>query len=149
MNNLENIKIIKADISNLEDIEKIEQSLTVRNLSYTSLECDLKSNSTIYFVALENDKIVGYVGAEMLYDHIDIIAIAIDANYRKMGIATSLLNEIISICKSKNFDSIFLEVRTSNTPAIKLYEKLGFYKINVRPNYYKTEDAYIYKKGLA
>lgn len=153
MNSLENVKIIEADLTNLDDIEKIEQNLKIRNLSFVSLENDLKSNNNVFFMAIQNGKALGYIAFETLYDHIDITSIAVYENYRHMGIATLLLNRVIAMCTKKNYTSIFLEVRVSNTPAIKLYEKLGFNKIHIRPNYYKTkdltEDAYVYKKDLA
>ena len=153
MNSLENFKIVQADISNLNDIEKIEQNLKIRNLSFVSLENDLKSDTNVYFMALQNGKVLGYVALELLYDHIDITSIAVDKDYRQMGIATLLLNKVVSIYTKKKYNSIFLEVRVSNLPAIRLYEKLGFKKISTRSNYYKikdlTEDAYVYKKDLA
>lgn len=149
MNNLENVTIIKASAKNLEDIEKIESNLDIRNLSYSSLLSDLNLDSTIYFIAFKDDLPIGYIGAEMLYDHADITAVAVDLDYRNKNIATLLLNKLIDTCKAQNFTAIFLEVRVSNLPAIRLYEKLGFKKINIRPNYYQNEDAYIYKKDLA
>ncbi len=149
MNNLENITIIKASAKNLEDIEKIESNLSIRNLSYSSLLSDLNLDSTIYFIAFKNDLPIGYIGAEMLYDHADITAVTVDLDYRNKNIATLLLNKLIDTCKAQNFTAIFLEVRVSNLPAIRLYEKFGFKKINIRPNYYQNEDAYIYKKDLA
>lgn len=149
VNNLENITIIKASAKNLEDIEKIESNLSIRNLSYSSLLSDLNLDSTIYFIAFKNDLPIGYIGAEMLYDHADITAVTVDLDYRNKNIATLLLNKLIDTCKAQNFTAIFLEVRVSNLPAIRLYEKFGFKKINIRPNYYQNEDAYIYKKDLA
>lgn len=72
---------------------------------------------------------------------IDIINIEVDEKYRRQGFAQALLDELFKLCASE----IFLEVRTSNLPAISLYEKNGFKVISKRLNYYKnpSEDALV------
>ena len=45
-------------------------------------------------------------------------------------------------------ENIALEVRVSNLPAIRLYEKKGFIVINLKPNYYDTEDGLRMMKGI-
>ena len=148
---MENVSIKKADISHLEQIEEIEKILEHRNLSYDSIKKDLENNTTYYLVAIDNIKntVVGYIGSELLVDHADITAVATHKEYLKKGIATLLLNTLEKDLKTKNIDSIFLEVRTSNIPAINLYTKLGFNKISTRAKYYDNlEDANIMKKDL-
>jgi ribosomal-protein-alanine N-acetyltransferase len=51
--------------------------------------------------------------------------------------------------KERKVKEVFLEVRESNFPAIKLYYKLGFKEIGRRKGYYKGEDALIMKLTLA
>ena len=146
---MENINIHIADISNIDDIEKIEKELYNRNLSYNSLLNDLSNPNCYYIVANIDSKIVGYAGIELLVDHADITAVAVDNRFKRMGIATFLLNNIFLKCKELKMDKIFLEVRSSNTPAKNLYEKLGFNKISTRKKYYENvEDADIYVKDL-
>ena len=48
----------------------------------------------------------------------------------------------IGECNNKSIKHIFLEVRTSNVPAISLYKKFDFNEIGVRPNYYLTKKGY-------
>lgn len=147
---MENIDIHVANISNISDIEKIEAELIHRNLSYTSLESDLANPNCYYIVATNNNVIVGYAGVELLVDHADITAIAVANSFKRKGIATLILNSIFLKCKELEMDKIFLEVRSSNTPAKNLYKKLGFNKISTRKNYYEnSEDADIYVKDLA
>ena len=148
---MENISIKKADISQLEQIEEIEKTLEHRNLSYDSIKKDLENTNTYYLIAVEEkeNKVVGYIGCELLVDHADITAVATHKNYLKKGIATTLLKALENILKEKQIDSIFLEVRTSNVPAINLYEKQHFIKISTRAKYYDNiEDANIMKKDL-
>lgn len=146
---MDNVKIEIANITHHDAIEKIEITLEHRNLSYESLKNDLKNHNCYYVIATTNDIVVGYAGMELLVDHADITAIATNKEYQKKGIATLLLNNIFKKCQELHMDKIFLEVRTSNIPAINLYTKLGFKKISTRKNYYESiEDADIYVKDL-
>ena len=148
---MNNISITKADISHLEQIEAIEKTLEHRNLSYDSIKKDLERDNTYYLVAIDNieSKVVGYIGCEVLVDHADITAVATDKNHLKQGIASSLLKALEQHLQEKQIESIFLEVRTSNIPAINLYTKLNYNKISTRAKYYDNlEDANIMKKDL-
>ena len=142
-----NIQIERVNLNNIKDINNIESSLKQRVLSYNILSSTLNSENYYYFVAKINDKIIGYMAAELLVDHFDILAVAVLQEYRRQNIATLLINKLIEICLALNIQDIFLEVRCSNLPAIKFYEKVNFKKINIRKNYYTdtNEDAYIYK----
>lgn len=94
-------------------------------------------------------KIVGYIGA--IYDFWDgeILNIAVKNEYRKQGIGEKLMQEIIDFLRLEKKENVFLEVRKSNFPAQKLYEKLGFIKIGERKKYYEnTEDAIVMSKVL-
>lgn len=143
-----NITITRADLQNLEDIEKIETNLEHRILSYTTLSSTLIKNAYYYFIAKIDDTVVGYLAAEFLVDHFDLLAIAVDKNYRRQNIATHLLNSLFNESRKLNISSIFLEVRQSNLSAISLYHNAGFEKINTRKNYYSdtNEHAHIYVK---
>ena len=146
---MDNIYIKQASVQHLDKIEEIENSLNIRNLSYSSLKNDLESTNTIYLILFNNENIIGYIGLELLVDHADITGIAILSEYRKKGLASYLLNTAIEKCRKMNLDNIFLEVRTSNLPAINLYKKLGFKKISIRNNYYSNgEDALIFVLNL-
>lgn len=148
---MNNISITKADVSHLDQIEAIEKTLEHRNLSCSSIKKDLESVLAYYLVAIDNNtnNVVGYIGAELLVDHADITAIATHKDYLKQGIASSLLKSLESILKEQNIESIFLEVRDSNIPAINLYTKHGFNKIATRAKYYDNlDDANIMKKDL-
>ena len=142
-----NIQIERASLNDIKQIDDIELSLKHRILSYDTLNTTLNKESYYYFVAKINDIVVGYIAAELLVDHFDILAIAVLKEHRQQNIATLLINTLIKICQEKNIQDIFLEVRCNNIPAIKFYEKIGFEKISVRKNYYTdtNEDASIYK----
>ena len=79
-----------------------------------------------------------------------LISIAVLAPYRRRGIGSSLLRATIEAAREiYDVDSIYLEVRVSNMPAIKLYEKFGFRKVRRIKSYYRDgEDAYVMVKRL-
>ena len=74
-----------------------------------------------------------------------LVSIAVLREYRGRGIGSALLAETIRVMRDNyKVDSIFLEVRVSNTPAINLYKKFGFRVVRRIPHYYRDgEDAYV------
>lgn len=142
-----NIQIERANICDLEQIDNIELSLEHRILSYSILSSTLGKDAYYYFVAKIDNNIIGYISAEILIDHFDLLAIAVSKDYRRQNIATMLLDKLKDICKELDIKDIFLEVRCNNFPAIKFYKNSGFEKISTRKNYYAdtNEDADIYK----
>ena len=142
------ITIKKATIQDLNAIEKIEANLEHRILSSTTLSSTLSQDTYYYFVAKANNTVVGYLSAELLVDHFDLLAIAVDKKFRRKNIATYLLDELFNLCQKMKISDIFLEVRQNNLSAISFYEKEKKKKISTRKNYYTdtNEDAYIYKK---
>lgn len=69
---------------------------------------------------------------------------------RGVGIGNRLLSDLIKRAVTTGcVESIFLEVRVSNEPAIKLYEQSGFVRQSIRPRYYSNgEDAIVYRLSL-
>lgn len=147
---MDNIIISKMQDEDIEEALLTEQSHNIHILSKNILKEDIKNKNYNYLVAKSNDgKIIGYIGISYVLDSADIISIVVHKDYTKKGIATLLLQEIFTFAKENNIQKIMLEVRSSNLPAQKLYEKLGFKQITIRKNYYdNTEDALIYEKEL-
>ena len=148
---INNITIKKLEKSDINKILQIEKSQNVTILKETVILDDRSnSNNTLYFGAIYNDIIVGYIAITYVIDTIDILSIVTMKNYENVGVATLLLEYIFNFAKKNNVNKIFLEVRTSNTKAINLYEKNNFKLISKRKNYYTDtkEDALIYLKEI-
>jgi len=79
-----------------------------------------------------------------------VISIAVLQEYRRRGIGSALMSEALKIFEKKyDVDSVYLEVRVSNQPAINMYEKFGFVKARRIRGYYRDgEDAYVMVKRL-
>ena len=116
--------------------------------SENSIASELENPLSCWLVAVEGDQVVGYVGSQTVLDGSDMMNIAVSPNFRRQGIAESLINELVSLLQARNSLCLILEVRASNAPAITLYEKMGFYEIGRRRNYYRNpkEDALILRK---
>ena len=90
----------------------------------------------------ENNSIIGYLYYSDIYDRVEINQIEIKEKYRKQGKGNYLLNKLLKAEKK----DITLEVKETNYPAIKLYEKNCFLKKAIRKNYYGEINGILYEK---
>lgn len=92
--------------------------------------------------------VYGYALASLVIDTGEILNIAADPCMRKQGIGRAMIGYLHEKLKENGAAECFLEVREHNAPAIMLYEKMGYYPISVRKNYYKNpkENAIIMHK---
>ena len=106
---------------------------------------ELNKNFAEYIVGEIDEKIVAYAGAWISFNEAEVMNVAVDENFRGLGIGKKLFAELIKICKIRGATAITLEVRPSNTAAIKIYENFGLKSVGRRKNYYDnpTEDALI------
>lgn len=142
------MEIRKMSQHDLEQIANLEKMCFSDPWSVPMLEPELTNPLSYWFVAVQNGQLIGYVGSQAVMDAADMMNIAVHPAYRRQGIAELLVNALISELQALAVQSLALEVRVSNTPAIQLYKKLGFEKIGLRPGYYRNpkEDAYILRK---
>lgn len=98
-----------------------------------------------YYVAELDGEIVGCCGIRRLADEGEITNVAVTAVHRKKGIAFRMMKHMLEKARENGIGDCTLEVRVSNLPAIKLYERLGFKGEGVRPGFYErpVEDALI------
>ena len=138
--------LMAADhVSAVAEIEKICFS---DPWSVNSVTSELHNPLSLWLVALDGDRVVGYVGSQTVLGGADMMNLAVVPEYRKQGIGEALVNHLVERLQEKGAISLCLEVRQSNIPAISLYEKLGFSQIGLRPNYYRNpkENALILRK---
>lgn len=130
-----------------EDILEIEATLEQRILSKQIILNDLAHDQTKYLVCYINSIPAGYLAYSNCIDNIDIISVAVKPEYRRKKIA-KMLFEYLEATNSETL-AYFLEVRKSNTPAIKLYTTLNYKNISTRKDYYTNpkEDALVFIKN--
>ena len=112
-------------------------------LTFENFKNEFFLENRIYFIALNNKKIIGYIGVINCVDFFEIIGIGVNKKNQRAGIGTKLLKKIFEKAKSLNIEKIFLEVDQKNEKAQNFYKKNGFSITNIRKNYYKNNDAYI------
>ena len=108
-----------------------------------SLRSQLDKADSRCTVAAEDDTVIGYLAFEQVLDEGSIVEVAVHPDYRRRGIAKALITSAIN--SAEGLHTVFLEVRESNVPAVRLYESFGFERIGVRKGYYQKpkEDAVI------
>ena len=98
-----------------------------------------------YFVAEADGRMVGCAGYVLLCGEADIDKVVVEERFRGQGIASELMRILIDYGEQHGAEAFTLEVRASNEPAIRLYEKYGFVTEGIRPGFYErpVEDAKI------
>ena len=97
---------------------------------------------------------IGFAVLSVIIDEADLLMICIDPDYQRSGFGGNILRFIINKAKELKVVNIFIEVRTSNAPAIILFEKHSFNYIGLRKDYYPDkvgvgrEDAIIMGLGF-
>ena len=125
------------DEKDLQSIYLIEQIAFRNPYSYELLNILATFHSEAFFIAEINGRIVGYIVSVIRRSYIGhILSIAIDPTYRRLGIASKLIEETETYFKRRNILVLRLEVRTNNLVARKFYLKLGFRDGYIIPNYY-------------
>lgn len=101
------------------------------------------------FSAVEGERLVAYVIGRLIAPEGEIYRVAVDPEYRQRGIGYRLLDYTVKTSRGKGLETVFLEVRSKNTAARRLYLAYGFEEVSVRRNYYKnpTDDAIIMLKA--
>ena len=126
----------------LEDFENIQDIFTSDFDSFWSpsiLKQELLCDNSYFIVAKNKSEIIGFAGFKALLDTADLMNIVVKKSYRNQGIGSLLLKELMHLFYSFSLSSLYLEVNENNFPAIRLYQKFGFKKIDVRKNYYPNE----------
>lgn len=143
------IQIHKMTIQDLEQISNILSTEFDDFWNANLLKSEIENPNSKCIIAKNNDEIVGFACIWKAVDDIHITNIVVKKIYRKQGIGSLLLKELIEISNKENVNSITLEVNSLNLPAQNLYEKYGFKILGRRKNYYNgTEDAIIMTKDL-
>lgn len=136
--------------SHVRQIAELEKLCFHDPWSENSIASELGNRLSVWLVALDEEKVVGYVGSQTVIDETDMMNIAVHPDYRNRGVATELIMELTQQLKKRGSRGLMLEVRESNSAAISLYKKHGFVQVGCRRNYYRNprENALILRKEL-
>lgn len=144
------MNIRKMNRNDVQAIAQMEKQCFSDPWSENSIAAEVDNPLSYWLVAVENDRVVGYVGSQSVLDAADMMNLAVSPDYRRQGIGEALVNALADYLRQNNVIALLLEVRVSNEPAIALYQKLGFVQVGRRHRYYHNprEDALILRKEL-
>lgn len=117
--------------------------------SEASFRSETAKDNGIVLAAFEDGELAGLLSGYTAVGEADITSVAVAPAYRRMGIARQLVADFEALLP-EDTESIFLEVRASNSGAIALYKNCGFEQLSVRRRFYSSpeEDALVMKKEL-
>lgn len=116
--------------------------------SEKSVASELSNPLSLWLVAMEGERLAGYVGSQSVEGETDMMNVAVHPDFRRRGVGEALVRALVTALAEKGIHSLTLEVRVSNEGALGLYRRLGFEQVGLRKNYYRhpKEDAYILRK---
>lgn len=140
--------ITKMTESHVAQVAELEKLCFRDPWSENSVASELNNPLSLWLVAVDGDRVAGYVGSQTVMDESDMMNVAVHPDYRKQGIATALILGLVEELRKRGSRSLTLEVRASNETAISVYRKLDFQEVGRRKNYYRNprEDALILRK---
>ena len=128
-----------------DDVAALEAKSFVMPWSRENFWREAQNELATYIVGELGGKIVAYAGAWVSFNQAEVMSVAVDPEFRGQGVGTILFGELIKAVKARGATAITLEVRPSNTAAIKLYKNFGLRSVGRRRGYYldNGEDALI------
>lgn len=140
-----NIYIRRLQEADIPRLLSYEQAAFSSPWSEDSFRALLNKPHYMYLVALVDEQVAGICGMVNVCGEGDIDKVLVGESFRGQGIAQQMLGELLAWGEQEGIRDYTLEVRVSNAPAIRVYEKAGFVSEGVRPGFYDkpTEDALI------
>lgn len=143
------VRVREMTAEDIEDAALLEKTnLGKEAWTQKQLIDALTRDDTIYLVAAKAGRIVGLCGVQNISGEGEITNVSVARDCRGEGIGYKMVKQLLERGVGIGIKDYTLEVRASNEPAIRLYEKLGFVSEGVRPNFYDEpkDDAVIYWK---
>src|SRR5688500_9292114 len=136
-----------ADGTDLEGVLAVEAESFTNPWTRDMYSWELQNRSVCHILIVRTDDcpVAGFCAFWRVFDEIHINDLAMRQQFRRQGIGTALLHEVMAEARRLGARRASLEVRASNADARRLYEQLGFYVAGTRRNYYTNpvEDALI------
>ncbi len=140
------LSVEAASLEDLEAVLRIEQASFSAPWTRNMVAAELRGNPFSSFLVARKSlgaEILGHICYWVLFEELRLMSLAVDPPARRQGIATRLVAHALSAGRAGGCQRAVLEVRSSNHPALRLYERFGFRQVAVRAGYYTQpiEDA--------
>ena len=136
----------EISLGDLDGIVQIEQAVNPFPWGEEALR-DTIVSSGHHLTSLREGRAVGFLLSNFVLDEAQLLLIGVSPDWQGVGVGAQLLKELINRSREQGRKLIYLEVRSGNERAIRLYRSLGFLDIGVRRDYYPglvgREDAIV------
>jgi ribosomal-protein-alanine N-acetyltransferase len=129
-------KIRPAEALDVDGIMELEKGSIAHPWQREEISKLITEDNKFALVTDKDGHVVCYIGCDIVLDEADIGNLVTDVNERGKGLATMLMSELLERLKDKGVKKVFLEVESTNLPAIRVYEKCGFARSGLRKAYY-------------
>lgn len=148
------LELTRADVArDLEGILAVDAATFERPWTREMYEWEAThSDVARFYVARHAGRVVAYCAGWVIFDELHINNLAVVPSWRRRGVASTLLAFVLRDAAGEGAVRATLEVRRSNEPARRLYERFGFGYAGVRKDYYRepVEDALVlWREGPA
>ena len=123
--------------ADLKIVAALEQEAFSDAWNESMLEEELNNRLSTYIVMLQQGELIGYAGFMLVVGEADVTRVAVFKAQRGKGLGNLLTAQLVSKAWELEAEAITLDVRESNVPAIRAYEKNGFKSVGIRPDYYE------------
>ena len=133
------IKATAPDISRVNQIYKASFSEKGQVQDFGNLIYSNDVSVTIAVLPEDGVSGMGFVIMRTIRNESEIIMLCVLPEYRRQGLATLLMIDVIDKAVELGVTSVFLEVSEGNLKAKSMYKKLGFKNVGTRKNYYRSK----------
>jgi ribosomal-protein-alanine N-acetyltransferase len=140
------LRVEPMTLDDLDAVHAIERASFAVPWPDDAYRNEIRTNRlATYVVARIGEDVVGFAGLWVMVDEAHVTTFAVDPRWRRRGVGERMLLALLDIAVARQAREATLEVRLSNIPARKLYEKHGFRPVGIRVRYYSDngEDALI------
>ena len=139
------ITILRMEREHLSGVAELERLCFSSPWSEQALELLLRQDEAIGFVAVQNGAVLAYGGMLMTPFDAQITNVAVHPDARRRGLGRQIFAALLKEASARALESLTLEVRASNLPAIALYESMGLVCLGKRKRFYTApiEDALV------
>ncbi len=151
MKQITRVRIGRMSLQDLPRVREIEASAFAVPWPRDAYRAEIQENKVAdYIVARDDDDtVVGFAGMWVIFDEAHVTTIAVDRHHRGMRIGYRLMLALIDRALQRGARWMMLEVRPSNSVALRMYRRLGFRDVALRKRYYSDngEDAVVMWSG--
>lgn len=139
------MEIVKMSEEHTAALARLEKLCFSRPWSMEALREELENPLAVFLVATEGEAVLGYAGMHCVEGECYLDNVAVFPEFRRRGVARTLISALEKEGKKRNGEFLSLEVRPSNLGAVVLYLSMGFREEGRRKNFYSDppEDGLI------